>query len=225
MLPVFLAPGSRRRRPLVPAAWRHRYHRWRRWRRRPAVYWTTVTAVALVAGLSAARVTAHAEAAATRYGAMVMVPVAARGVAVGSTVGSADVRWRRMPRAFVPGARPARHPAGRVAVAALVPGEVVVEDRLAPSGLHGAAALVPSGWRALAVPAGPGTPRVGRGDRVDLLSVVADEAGPSSAVAERALVVEVGDQAITVAVASRDAPAVAAALARGTVTVALVGAP
>lgn len=230
MLPAFLAPDAprsrrfhrSRRRTIVPATWRVRI---RRFRRRPLVYWTVVVVVAATSGLTVLHVTARAEAAASRYGSTVAVPVAARPVAAGTTLQARDVQWRRVPRALLPRVRAARRPAGRVVVSALFPGEVVVEERLAPSGLHGAAALVPAGSRALAVPSGPSTPHVARGDHVDLLSVVADEAAASSVVAAGALVVEVDDQSLTVAVSEQEAPAVAAALARGTVAVALVGVP
>src|SRR5205814_10504342 len=106
--------------------------------------------------------------------------------------------------------------------ASIIAGEVVVESRLAPHGVRGAAALVPPGARALAVPAGPGTPHVERGDHVDLLAV-ASEGTPSRVVAQRATVIDATDDRVTVAVTSSEAPAVAAALARGGVTVPLVG--
>ena len=191
--------------------------------RHPVTHWLVIGAVALTSGLMVLRLTTRAELAADRYGSVMTVPVATRSVAAGDTVHDSDVQWRRVPRACLPNGVAARHPTGRVVVSPLVAGEVVVEDRLAPAGLRGAAALVPSGWRALAVPAGPGTPHVARGDRVDLLAAGADDTAASAVVAARALVVEVTDDAVTVAVDEGDAPALAAALARGTVSIALVG--
>lgn len=223
MLPAFLAPdGDRRRhRRLVPPRWRMRM---RRWRRHPIVGVVAVVGLAASGGLTLGRVAAHTRAEAVRYGSAVRVPVAVRTLAVGDTVGEGDVEFRRVPRAFVPAGHAARRPVGHVVVATVVAGEVVVEDRLAPTGLHGAAALVPAGWRALAVPSGPGTPRVGRGDHVDLLAATGDGDGPSTVVGHGAVVVEVSDQAVTVALSQSDAPSLAAALARGAVSIALIGA-
>jgi len=117
-----------------------RWH-WRRWRRRVPFFWMLSVALAGVTGLAVFRMVGAASAAAAQYGSLVRVPVVARSVSVGSVVGGDDVTWRRVPRAFVP-AHAAHRPVGAVAVAPLVVGEVVVEDRLAPAGLRGAAAVV-----------------------------------------------------------------------------------
>jgi Flp pilus assembly protein CpaB len=153
-------------------------------------------------------------------GPMRSVPVVVRPVEVGDVVGADDVRVERRPASTVPddvvGA------AGSVALAPLVPGEVLVASRLAPTGLRGAAALLPSGMRALSVPAGPaGRPPAAVGDRVDVLATDADLT--TAVVAEAALVLAVDDEsdAVTIAVPAGDAPAVASAIAGGTVTLAL----
>jgi hypothetical protein len=118
----------------------------------------------------------------------------------------------------------------------------VVAARLAPAGLVGAAALVPAGERAVAVPTGPApTPPLVVGDRVDVLAVLpaapAPEAGdrprgvgapgvsdPAFALVEQAAVVDVADGVVTVAVPEADAPRVAWALGHGSVVLALAGA-
>ncbi|MGH9138594.1 MAG: RcpC/CpaB family pilus assembly protein, partial [Acidimicrobiales bacterium] len=98
---------------------------------------------------------------------------------------------------------------------------------------RGPAALVPAGHRALALPvtAGVGAPSVVVGDRVDVLAAfdMLDEpdtadVDPAGVVTAGAVVVDVGESAVTVAVPEDDAPRVAFAAARGTVTLALVGA-
>jgi Flp pilus assembly protein CpaB len=115
-------------------------------------------------------------------------------------------------------------------------GEVLLASKLAPEGLRGVAALVPPGDRALAVPVDPGGLALRLGDRVDVLATFdvagADDtapalptpAAPTFPVARAALVVGVGDGAVTVAVGPDEVPRVAFALARGTVALALVGA-
>ena len=79
---------------------------------------------------------------------------------------------------------------------------------------------------------GTDTPPLRLGDRVDVLATFdvldpTDGSGgaePTGAVADGALVVDVSDDAVTVAVPATDAARVAFAVARGTVTLALVGA-
>lgn len=75
------------------------------------------------------------------------------------------------------------------------------------------AALVPAGGRAVAVPVADALPPLRRGDRVDVLA--------PSVVAADAVVLDVGETVVTVAVVAADAPRVADALARGPVTLAL----
>ncbi|MDP8992888.1 MAG: RcpC/CpaB family pilus assembly protein, partial [Actinomycetota bacterium] len=102
--------------------------------------------------------------------------------------------------------------------------EVLLEAKLAPWGVQGIAALVPPGRRALAVPAGKGGLALRRGQRVDVLAtfdVTDGRSEPTFPVASAALVVDVGEEAVTVAVGPEEAPRVAFAVARGTVTLAL----
>ncbi|HET7721777.1 MAG TPA: RcpC/CpaB family pilus assembly protein, partial [Acidimicrobiales bacterium] len=109
----------------------------------------------------------------------------------------------------------------------------LVEARLAPDGLSPVAARIPPGHRAVAVPTAAGgfateAPPVEVGDRVDVLAtfdVLEPDAPPTAPVARDALVIEVADSRISLAVEADDAAPVAFALARGTVTLALVGAP
>jgi hypothetical protein len=86
--------------------------------------------------------------------------------------------------------------------------------------------MVPPGHRAVAVPNDEHMPVVRVGDRVDVLATFDVEGGdtePSVAVAAGAEVLMVTARALTLAVATSDAPRVAFALARGAVTVALRG--
>ena len=199
--------------------------RWaRRARRSPAAWWSCA---AVVAVLAVTRVGA--------WGESRTVVVASGDLPPGHVVTLADVTVERWPVAVVPAGALADVPVGRTVTTPIVAGEAVVARRVAPDGLDGVAALLPEGHRAVAVPAaidgfGAGVPPLAVGDRVDVLAtfdVYVDEGGsgaePTGVVAAEALVVDVGDGAVTVAVPERDAPQVAFAAARGTVTLALVG--
>lgn len=198
-----------------------------RLRRSPLPFWALALALSLATGLTVARLAGEAAARADRLGGLVDVPVAARPIAAGAVVRPADVEVRSLPSALVPSGRLARRPAGRVAIVALSPGEVVLAAKLAPDGLTGVAALVPPGHRALAVPVDAGALALRPGHRVDVLATLelagagGTGAAPTFPVATAALVVDADDDAVTVAVTAEEAPRVAFALARGTVTLAL----
>ena len=210
-----------------------------RLRRSPLPFWALAVALSLATGIGVARLAGDAAARADRLGGLVDVPVAARRIAAGAVVRPADVEVRSLPSALVPSGRLARSPVGRVAVVPLAPGEVVLAAKLAPDGLTGVAALVPPGHRALAVPVEAGSLALRPGHRVDVLATLelggadgrgADGGGagvapadvaPTFPVATAALVVDADDDAVTVAVTPDEAPRVAFALARGTVTLAL----
>jgi Flp pilus assembly protein CpaB len=188
-------------------------------RRRPLLYWCATVVAALAAAAVVGSLTARAEAAAARYGGLRSVVVVARPLDPGDEVAADDVRIDRVPRAFVPDGAFSSVPEGRTALVPLSPGEAVLASRLAPDGLHGVAALLPEGTRAMAVPAGPGALRVRIGDVVDVLATAPD--GSTRVAADAAVVVDVGEATTTVAVLVRDAPAVATALTQATVTLAL----
>jgi Flp pilus assembly protein CpaB len=203
----------------------------RRLRHRPAVRWLVVFGLAALAGLFTARTVDAARATRDRWGTGRAVVVMVERVSAGQPIETDDVEIRSLPPAALPPTAVADPPIGRVATADLYPGEVVVEQRVAPEGRVGAAALLPAGTRALAVPTGPGTPPLRVGDTVDLLAsydpLLFDPAAtPASAdgmVVSGALVIDVSEGAVTVAVDPDDAPDVAFALAQGAVTLALAG--
>ncbi len=196
---------------------------WRaRWRRAALVYWSAAVTLALVTGLFVAGVVGDAEARAARFGVLRRVPVAGRDLAAGALLRAGDIRVVAVPAALLPEGPVARAPAGRTVIVPLTAGEVILASKVAPSGLHGVAALLHSGERALAVPNGAGTPPLSIGDRVDVLSTASDS-GDTVVVASGARVLAVDERAIAVAVLPDDAPGVAAALATATVTLALAG--
>jgi Flp pilus assembly protein CpaB len=181
--------------------------------RHPWAYWLVVLAVAVGAGSLVSAVVERSTASVRALGVMVRVPVAARAVDMGTILGDDDVAWRRLPTGALPDGPVSQSPVGGTALVPLVPGEPLLASKLAPDGVSGPAALVPPGARAVGVPVTDATPPVQRGDRVDLLA--------PSVLAADAVVLDVADSVVTVAVVAADAPKVAEALARGVVVLAL----
>lgn len=205
--------------------------RLRRLRRATLLYWASVAVLMFLTIELVGRVTAQARAATERHGDTAVVWVAAREVAAGEVLDAGDVRRSEVPLAFIPDHPATGDVAGQATTVALVPGEVLLAPRLAPSGVRGAAARIPRGSRALALPIGPGGElAVEVGDRVDVLATFPPDlsaAGeePTFPVAEGSLVVDVSDdgETVTVAVPAADASRVAYAVAVGVVTLALAG--
>ena len=203
-------------------------------RRLPIVYWVGALALVLCTGLAMARVVGGAQTAAAQFGTLRPVPVAAHAVPVGTSLDASDVRMRTLPRAVIPRgavASTAGAVVGRVALVPLSEGEVVTAAKVAPTGLTGIAALLTDDARALAIPTTAGTPPLHPGDHVDLLASFdvdrqpGDSAGkespPTFPVAKHATVLDVGHQAVTVAVTADEAPRLAYALTHGAITLAL----
>jgi Flp pilus assembly protein CpaB len=198
-------------------------------RRRPRLWWVLSLALALAAAAAAASAVSGAEAARARWGRSVAVVVATRDIEPGDPLAGAGLVLERRPRSTVPASALTRIPPDAVAGSAIVDGEVLVAERLAGEGLRGAAARLPRGTRAMAIPAEPGlTPPLDVGDVVDVVvAVPTDEAGsgpPGFTLVTGALVVAVSEDATTIAVPRDDVPRVAVALGAGAVTLALVGA-
>ena len=216
---------------------------------RPAVRRLCVAALAVGTCVTVMSLVAAADDARARWGQTRPVAVATRDLAPGDVVDAGAFEVRDLPEAMLPdavldavvdgpedGSVPSGGTAGDPPVGAVVrhpvlDGEPLVAARLAPHGLTGAAALVPAGWRAVAVPLGAGgAPPVTTADLVDILAVTPAAAEgapgrePAFALVEQALVVDVADDAVTVAVPEDDAPRVAWALSNGAVVLALAGA-
>lgn len=210
-------------------------------RRSRLTWWIATTAVAVLTMITVARSLEAAKATTARWGPTRNVVVALHRIDIGQVIARTDVEVRAMPASVLPTGVFATNPAnavGRVAVLPIEEGEVLLATKLAPEGLRGAAALLPAGRRALAIPSGPtGRPPVRVGDVVDVLATfdpsisgeaprAADsegEAAPTFPVATRALVLHVDRAAdtVTVAVTAEEAPRLAYALSTATVTLAL----
>lgn len=208
---------------------------------RPAPRRLGVAALAVATGLTVTSLVGAADAARDRWGDTRPVVVATRDLAPGDVLDGGATQIRELPAGVMGDAVLAEAPAGAVVRHPILAGEPVVAARLAPAGLAGAAALVPAGARAVAVPAGPvATPPLVVGDQVDVLAVLptapapasgdqSDGAGgpggsdPAFALVERAAVVDVSDEVVTVAVPEADAARVAWAVGNGSVVLALAG--
>jgi Flp pilus assembly protein CpaB len=201
---------------------------------RTVVRRAVVLGLAILTGLVVVSLVSSAEAARQRWGRARPVAVATRDLAPGDLVDGSAVEVRRLPEAAVAPQALAEPPSGSMVRQPVAAGEPFVPERLAPQGLTGVAALVPAGHRAVAIPIGPlAAPPLTVGDLVDVLAVVPAlveeqprqrEDQPSFALVEAAVVVDVGEQSITVAVPEAAAPRVAWVLTNGSVVLALAGA-
>jgi len=195
----------------------------RRVARSPFVFWAAALALAAVTGWAVTGALGAARAAEARWGTTRAVVVAVRAVAAGDEIGAGDVVTRDEPAGLVPpgAARSRQLVVGRIAVVALFPGQIVLAGHLGVRGVEGAAALVPVGRRAIAVPAESASTRVRRGDLVDVLAVPPSGSGDAVVVASGAVVVDVAEGSVTVAVSPAEARSVATAIARGAVALAV----
>jgi len=203
--------------------------RLRRITRSPIVFWIAALALAVTTGLAVSHLVGSAAAEAARYGSLRRAVVALHALAPGDVVEARDVETRAVPVAFLPRDALTAPPTGRTVVVPVFPGQALVQDQVAPHGLRGVAALLPRGARAVALPVGKGSrPPVHRGDVVDVLATFDPDTVPAGddptfPVASGALVVDVAEESVTVAVRPEDAARVAFAVASGTVTLAVAG--
>jgi Flp pilus assembly protein CpaB len=182
--------------------------------------------LAVVVGVVVHRTTAEAAAVTARLGRTVTVAVALRAVDAGDLLEPGDVSMQPRPAAHLPEGAVIDDPTGVTVRQSLGPGEVVVQSRLAGAGREGPAALVPEGWRAVSVPVIDAPLPARPGDRVDVVAAFDPtlvERDPSLVVAADGVVVDVADEAVTVAVPRSRLTQVAFALANGIVSLALVG--
>ena len=193
--------------------------------RRPSVFWLAAVILAAVTGLTVARLLADAQAGAARWGDLRPTLVATTDLAPGAILRPGDTELQRLPAALVPAGVLDRSADGQVVAAAIYRGEPVSAERLAPEGLSAVAAALPPASRGIAVPAGGATLPLEVGDLVDVLVTFApDTVGdgePTFPVARSAAVVDLGQEAVTLAVTEDEASRVAFALTAGVVTLTL----
>lgn len=191
----------------------------------PLTWWIAAVLLAGATGAVTTRSLRASEAAVERWGTTASVFVVTRAIAAGHELGPRAVEVRPVPKAMVPESPVTESPVGRVALVDLVPGEVLVERRLAGPGRAGPGALLRRGEQAIAVTALAGErPPLVPGDRVDLIGVPADGRGAKVlARSSRVIAVEEETGAVSVAVQAPAAVRVAEALERGRVVLTLVG--
>jgi Flp pilus assembly protein CpaB len=178
-------------------------------------YWSVTLVAAALAGTITTTVVARAHSVLSSYGTRTSVPVAERALARGDIITDADIGWLEFPDGLLPDGRLHSDPIGRVVVEPVIGGEVLVESRLAASDVDGSGALIDVDRRAITIPTSAPLDAFVIGDRVDLLDL-------DRWVARDAVVIDVADSSITVAVDEREAPAVARAVVDGAITPALV---
>jgi len=193
---------------------------------RAIVFWGLTALAAIVTASVVTDAVARADATArARAPRPVLVTTAA--VDAGGVLTEANTAVVMRPADERPEGALADLPAGAVASAVLVRGEVVVASRLAPAGLSPAAALLPPGTRGVAVPVGDAPLPVVPGDRVDVVATLpldlTGDTGAASVVIEGAVVVLAGDGTVVVGVPAADVATLASALGEGTVQLALRG--
>ena len=180
-----------------------------RWLRRPLVYWTVVGLLLVITVVGVARQSDRQRQLSETYGELREVPVAVALIRPGEPLGAEAVRWEKRPAAGVP------------------PGEVVHTERVAGSGSGLSSRLAP-GVAAVSIPTTYGVPPVRPGDRVTLVAVFdtfAAEATPEArAVARHATVMEVDEDAVTVAVRISEVESTVTALVWGAITIVATGA-
>lgn len=194
--------------------------------RPPPLRLVVVVTLAVLVGAFVHRTTASAAAEAAALGETVPVAVATRGLDAGNMIDDGDVELVERPVAHIPDDAVGDDPTGTALRAPVGRGEILTANRLAGDGRSGAAALVPDDWRAIAIPVIDAPPPAAPGDLVDVIASfdpAMSARDPSLVIAADAVVVDVADDAITVAVTRARVTEVAFALANGIVTLALVG--
>lgn len=197
-------------------------------RRRPRLRTGIVVAIGVLSGIAVAGTVQQAEEARAAWGRRTTVLVATADIAAGDRLDPGNTALVVHPAPLVPDGAVTTLVADARAAAAMLDGEVVREERLAPGGTSAVSARLPPGTRAMAIPVEPGTtPALAIGDRVEVLVALAPEAAgggpPGFALATAVPVVDVSDTAVTIAVSRDVAPRLAVAFGQGAVTLALVG--
>ncbi|MCY3560523.1 MAG: SAF domain-containing protein [bacterium] len=218
-------PSPLRRRAESPAWHRSALYRWLR---RPLVYWSAVALLVVATVVGVTRQSDRQRGLEEVYGDLRQVPVAVSLVRAGEPLNSESVRWESRPAAAVPPGAVGELAAGAVAAAAIYPGEVVHGERVA--GLSGGlSSRLPPDVAAVSVPTAYGVPPVRPGDSVSLVAVFdsfATDAAPAAhTVARRATVLELDEEAVTVAIQASEVEPTVSALVWGAVTVVAVSPP
>ena len=148
------------------------------------------------------------------WGSRRIVLVAARDLSPGDPLDTSSIRTAEVPTSAVPGRAVERVEPGRRAVRSVTIGEILVEDDVAPAASGPLAARLPAGHTGVAVVLADDAPAIGPGDVVDVVAApepFVDDAGSGEAtvVARSAVVIDIRDDSVTLAVADDEATRVA----------------
>lgn len=184
------------------------------------------TLIAIIVGTAVYRITSTASSRAAALGASRLVAVVVDDIAAGDVLEVGDVEMLDRPVAHLPDDPVVDDPTGRAVRASVTAGEVLTIGRVADGDRTGATALIPDGWRAVTIPViDVGVP-AHPGDLVDVIASfdpALSARDPSLVIAADAVVVDVAEDAVTVAVTRARVTEVTFALANGIITLALVG--
>ena len=200
--------------------------RFRRWLSTTRVRWSITAAVALCSLAWTVSTVNSADAAASAWGQRRTVPVATSDLEPGRVITAADITFVDRPIAVVPN-DVAVSPIGRSVTRSVARDEVVLERRLSGGSATGAASQLAENSLAFAIPSDAGTPPIRIGDHValyapsEVIATSTHASGPASRIADRAVVIAVSEEAITVGVVIAEASAVAKALLSASVIIAL----
>jgi hypothetical protein len=200
--------------------------RFRRWLSTTRVRWSITAAVALCSLTWTVSTVKSADAAASAWGQRRTVPVATSDLEPGRVITTADITFVDRPIAVVPN-DVAVSPIGRSVTRSVARDEVVLERRLAGGSATGAASQLDENSLAFAIPSDASTPPIRIGDHValyapsEVIAASTRASGPASRIADRAVVIAVSEEAITVGVVIAEASAVAKALLSASVIIAL----
>jgi hypothetical protein len=173
--------------------------------RHPSIYWLSITIVAGMVGLGAARALADVEAARRSWGEAQTVWMASAVIEPGQPI---SANGRSVPRALVPAGAVDSPPDGSIARQRVGPGEIVVDSDIFAEGSVG---LIPDGWVAFAVTAP--VVHFAVGAHVNVYS--------GDRFVAAGLTIDVGESDLMVAIPADAAPAMAAAVLADTATLAL----
>ncbi|MDE0652544.1 MAG: SAF domain-containing protein [bacterium] len=216
-------PSPERRRAESPTWRRSPLYRWLR---HPLVYWSAVALLVVASVAAATRQSDRQRDFEAAYGELRQVPVAAGLIRPGEPLDAGSVQWEARPAAAVPPGTAGDLADGAVAAAAIYPGEVVHTERVAGLGGGLSSRLAPD-VAAVSVPTTYGVPPVRPGDSVSLVAVfdsfATDSAPVAQTVAHHATVLDLDEEAVTVAIRASELEATVSALVWGAVTVVAVG--
>lgn len=165
-------------------------------------------ALGAVAAAAAGTLLVDLSSSSAELGRRVRVAVATVRLTPGDEVSHASIALRWLPVVAVPATAVTDLPLGGTVRQHVAPGEVLTRLDLSTT-----SAPIPDGWRSVAIAVPNALPPLQQGDRVDVISA-------SVVLAPGAVVVDVGDDGIIVAVPADVAPAVATAAAVGDATLA-----